>query len=155
MKIGAVIANNRRRAFEVRVGTKRLAFPYAKATPRPTPADPVDSAVADEELAREAISFTLRSGRQGFVHLDQVLAYNKDPTFEREQLLYRLTVEAQRRLAATGLSKRELIRRLRTSPSQLYRLLDQTNYQKSVDQVIRLLQVLGCDVKVIVRAKTA
>ncbi len=53
------------------------------------------------------------------------------------------------------LSKREVIRRLGTSATQLYRLLDQTNYRKSVDQVLSLLQVLDCDVDLVVRAKTA
>jgi hypothetical protein len=35
------------------------------------------------------------------------------------------------------------------------RLLDQTNYRKSVDQVLALLQVLNCDVDLVVRTKTA
>jgi hypothetical protein len=51
--------------------------------------------------------------------------------------------------------RREIIRRLGTSPAQLYRLLDQTNYRKSVDQLLRLLQVLDCDVDLVVRAKGA
>lgn len=33
----------------------------------------------------------------------------------------------------SALSKREVIRRLRTSAAQFYRLLDQINYRKSVD----------------------
>jgi len=45
-------------------------------------------------------------------------------------------------------------RRLGTSTAQLYRLLDQTNYRKSVDQVLALLQVLDCDVDLVVRSKT-
>jgi hypothetical protein len=64
-------------------------------------------------------------------------------------------VEAQKRIADTALSKREIIRRLRTSPAQLYRLLDQTNTPKSVDQMLALLQVLNCDVDLVVRKKTA
>jgi hypothetical protein len=39
--------------------------------------------------------------------------------------------------------------------SSLYRLLDQTNYRKSVDQLLRLLKVLDCDVQLVVRAKSA
>ena len=39
------------------------------------------------------------------------------------------------------------LRRQGTSPTQLYRLLDQTNYRKSVDQMLQLLQVLDCDVQ--------
>jgi len=36
-----------------------------------------------------------------------------------------------------------------------YQLLDQTNYRKSVDQLVSLLQVLDCDVDLVVRAKSA
>ena len=50
---------------------------------------------------------------------------------------------------------REISRRLRTSATQLYRLLDQTNTRKSVDQLLALLQVLDCDVDLVVRTKTA
>jgi hypothetical protein len=57
-----------------------------------------------------------------------------------------LTLEAQKRIAESPLSKREIMRRLGTSAAQLYRLLDQTNYRKSVDQVLALLQVLNCEV---------
>ena len=85
------------------------------------------------------------------MHIEQVLEYNKDPAYLRDLLLYKLTLAAQRRVIATALSKREIIRRLGTSPAQLYRLLDQTNYRKSVDQVLHLLHVLDCDVDVIVR----
>jgi hypothetical protein len=42
-----------------------------------------------------------------------------------------------------------------TSPAQFYRLLDQTNYRKSVDQLPRLLQALDCDVDLVVRTKSA
>jgi hypothetical protein len=57
--------------------------------------------------------------------------------------------------ARSPLSKREIVRRLGTSAAQLYRLLDQTNYRKSVDQLLALLQVLNCDVDLVVRTKTA
>jgi hypothetical protein len=46
-------------------------------------------------------------------------------------------------VAKSGLSKHELVRRLKTSPSQLYRLLDPANYTKSMDEMCRLLAVLG------------
>ena len=39
--------------------------------------------------------------------------------------------------------------------TQLYRLLDQTNYEKSIDQLVFLLQILDCDVDPVVRANSA
>ena len=74
---------------------------------------------------------------------------------DRRKRRYRLTLEAQKRIAESPLSKREIMRRLGTSAAQLYRLLDQTNYRKSVDQVLSLLQVLNCEVDLVVRTKTA
>ena len=70
-------------------------------------------------------------------------------------MLHRLTLEARKRIAESPLSKREIVRRLGTSAAQLYRLLNQTNYRKSIGQVLTLLQVLNCDVDLVVRKKTA
>ena len=155
MKIGRVKSNNRRKAFEVTAAGKRLVFPFARLEVPPTADDPIAKVYVDRELGAEGFTYVLKSGREGTVHVEEVLEYNQDPDHLRDLLLYRLTLEAQKRIAATRLAKREIIRRLGTSPTQLYRLLDQTNYRKSVDQLLRLLQVLDCDVQLIVRAKSA
>jgi hypothetical protein len=155
MKIRAVSQNNRKRAFEVTTWNQQLVFPYAKANPPPSPSDPVLHVSVDEELAREGFTYALASGREGSIHVDQVLEYNQDPGYMRDMLLYRLTVEAQKRVEKSALSKREIIRRLGTSPAQFYRLLDSTNYRKSVDRMLLLLHVLDCDVDLVVRAKSA
>jgi len=153
VKIRAVIANNRKKAFEVGTSRKTLVFPYTKAEPQPTPDDKVARVYVDAELARDGFTYVLQSGKEGTVHIEQVLDYNQDPRYLRDMLLYRLTLEAQRRVAASPLSKRELIRRLGTSATQFYRLLDQANYRKSIDQLLALLQILDCDVDLIVRAR--
>jgi hypothetical protein len=155
VKIRSIRHNNRKKVFELRTSTKTLAFPFSKAEPAPTPEDPVTELSIDAEAAREAFSYVLHSGRIGTVHIEQVLEYNQDPNYLRDLLLYRLTLEAQKRIAESPLSKREIVRRLGTSAAQLYRLLDQTNYRKSIDQVLTLLQVLDCDVDLVVRTKTA
>ncbi len=97
----------------------------------------------------------LESGKEGTVHSEQVLEYNQDPHYLRDVLVYKLTIEAQKRVSASPLSKREMIRRLGTSATQFYRLLDQTSYSKSVDQLLTLLHVLDCDVDLLVREKTS
>ena len=48
---------------------------------------------------------------------------------------YNLTVEALDRIDASPLSRREIIRRLGTSPAQFYRR-SATNYRKSVDKML-------------------
>lgn len=155
MKIRSVRFNNRKKAFEVRTASRTLSFPYAKAYPKPGPGDPVRAASVDKELGEEGFTYSLESGQEGSIHIEQVLEYNQDPGYLRNILLYNLTLEAQKRIERSPLSKREIIRRLGTSAAQLYRLLDQTNYRKTVDQLLSLLQVLDCDVQLVVRAKTA
>lgn len=155
MKIRSVKLNNRKKAFEVRTYSKVLAFPFVKADPPPTSIDPVAMVTVDEELGREGFLYTLESGVEGTVHIEQVLEYNQDPGYLRELLLYKLTIEAQKRVKESALSKREIIRRLGTSATQFYRILDQTNYRKSVDQVLNLLHVLECEVDLVVRVKSA
>ena len=155
MKIRSVKTNNRRKAFEVRTHSRTLSFPYIKAEPRPTAIDPVDRVTVDRELAREGFTYVLKSGDEGTIHIEQVLEYNQDPGYLRDILLYRLTLEVQKRVEASDLSKREIIRRLGTSAAQFYRLLDQTNYRKSVDQLLNLLHILDCDVDLVVKTKSA
>jgi len=152
MKIRSVKANNKKKLFEAKVAAKNYGFPYAKAKPAPMPQDPITRIFVDKELGREALTYELESGT---VHIEQVLEYNQDPNYLRDLLLYKLTLEAQKRIAASPLAKREIVRRLGTSATQLYRLLDQTNYEKSVDQLVSLLQILDCDVELVVRAKSA
>ena len=155
MKIRAVSHNNRKKVFEVKASTKTFVFPYSKVDPQPTAENPIERVLVDQELEREGFTYTLKSGGGGTVHIDQVLEYNQDPGYLRDTLLYKLTVEAQKRVEVSPLSKREIIRRLGTSATQFYRLLDQTNYQKSVDQLLSLLHILDCDVDLVVRAKSA
>lgn len=155
MKIRSVSANNRRKAFEAITSKGAYVFPYAKANPRPTSEDAIVGLFVDPELGREAFTYALASGREGSVHMDQVLDYNQDPAYLRDALLYQLTVEAQKRVAASPLAKREIVRRLGTSATQFYRLLDQTNTHKSVDRLLALLHVLDCEVELVVREKRA
>jgi hypothetical protein len=155
MKIRTVHPDNRKKAFEVVTYTKRYSFPYAKLKVRPSRQDPVKRVCVDAELGNEAFTYELASGVEGTVHIDQVLDYNRDPRYMRDLLLYKLTLAAQQRVKKTALSKRELIRRLETSPAQFYRLLDQTNYSKSIDQLMVLLGILDCDVDLIVKRKRA
>lgn len=151
MKIKRVVANNRKKAFEMDVNGKHLIFPYANLRLKPDTNNRIADAKADPELGNEAFTYKLENGDEDSIHVDQVLEYNKDPNYLRDMLLYKLTIEVQKRLKASNLSHREIFRRLGTSASQFYRLLDQTNYKKSVDQMLSLLSVLSCEVDIIVR----
>lgn len=153
MKIKKVLLNNRKKAFEVATYGKDYLFPYAKLQVPPSREDPIARVYVDKELGNEAFTFELQSGTEGTVHIDHVLEYNRDPRYTRDALLYKLTLAARQGVENSPLSKREIIRRLGTSPAQLYRLLDQTNYKKSMDQLMALLHVLDCEVDLVVNEK--
>lgn len=154
MKIRKVEANNRKAEFRVVTSSgDTYVFPYVKAEPPPGSDDKVEQVVADRELGREAFTYLLESGEEGSVHIEQVLEYNQDPTYLSELLLYKLTLEVRERADASGLSRRELARRLGTSLAQLYRLLDPANTRKSLNQMVALLHALDCDVDIVVTGK--
>jgi hypothetical protein len=155
MKIRKVTFNNRKKAFEVETFRNSYLFPYAKLEIAPSKENPIQNVIVDRELANEAFTYELESGDEGTVHIDHVLEYNRDPRYLRDQLLYKLTLAAQDGVRHSSLSKRELIRRLGTSPAQFYRLLDQTNYKKSLDKLLALLHVLDCEVDLIVNRKSS
>jgi|SRR5665213_22996 len=146
MKILSVSANGRRRAFEVQTRGRTYLFPYSKALPMPSGADPVANVAPDPELGNEAFTYTLVSGREGSIHIDSVRELSHDPKYMAELLLYRLSVEAQNRMSSSGRTARDIARALNTSPAQLYRLTDPTNYSKSFPQLISLLNYLGANV---------
>jgi hypothetical protein len=152
MKIKKVIHNNRK-AFEVATYCRRYLFRYARLEIQPSRQNPINEVHVDKELDNEAFTYELESGAEGTVHLDHVLEYNRDPRYMRDLLLYNLTLSAKERVTRSSLSKRELIRRLGTSPAQFYRLLDQTNYKKSIDQLMTLLHILDCEVEFVVKKK--
>jgi len=153
MKIKKVVVNNRKQAFEIATYRKDFLFPFAKLEIAPSKENRVLRVYVDQELDKEAFTYELELGDEGTVHIDEVLDYNRDPRYLRDLLLYRLTLAAQDRAKCSPLSKREMIRRLGTSPAQFYRLLDQTNYRKSIDQLMALLHVLDCEVDLVVKTK--
>ena len=151
MKITKVIPNNRRKAFEVHTRRKAYGFPYAQVRPRPTSRNKVVHVQVDDDMGRDGFVYVLDSGEQGACHIDHVLEYNRDPAYAADMLLYKLTLWAQEAVRKSDLSTRELIRRLGTSPAQFYRLLDQTNYRKSMRQLLALLHLLDWDVDVVLK----
>lgn len=153
MKIRTVSYNNRKKAFEVTMGSRRYVYPYSRADRGVKPGEMVREVHVDEELGREGFTYVLDSGREGTVHAEQVLDYNEDPGYLHDALVYRLTVEARTRLEGSPLSRREIIRRLGTSATQFYRLIDPTNTRKSFGQLLALLHILDCEVDVVVRKR--
>ncbi len=143
MKIEQVTINNKKRALQIETRKGSFGLPFSRLPLKPTAKNRIRTVFVDAELAHRGVTYVLESGKEDSVHLDAFLDYNRDPEFMRDMTLHELTVKAVKLTEESGLSKHELTRRLRTSPSQLYRLLDTANYRKSVDEMLRLLAVLG------------
>ncbi|HVB00219.1 MAG TPA: hypothetical protein VNE42_03025 [Acidimicrobiales bacterium] len=154
MKITGVVANNHRHVFEVQTRSKVFTFPYSKVEPSPSTLNRIVEILIDPELGQEGFTYKLTSGAEGSIHIDNVLEYNSDPSHMADLALYKLTVEAREKFEVSGLSAREVARLLGTSTTQLYRLLDTTNYSKPLRQMILLLWVLGFEVDLNLREVT-
>ncbi len=143
MKIQKVAVNNRKKAVEIETRKGTLSLPFSRLPLKPSAKNKIKAIAVDAELGNEAVTYVLESGRAESVHLDAFLDYNRDPDFLRDLTLHKLTLDAVALVRKSDLSKHELVRRLSTSPSQLYRLLDPANKKKSLDEMLRLLAVLG------------
>lgn len=154
MKIRRVVVNRRKAQFElITANGREYPFPFSLLRPKLIAPDRIVEAYPDPELGKECFTFTRASGEEDSIHLDTVLEYNRDPHYMSELALHELTCRAIEKVEGCGLSRREIARRLGTSLPQLYRLLDPTNYSKSIDQTIALLYVLGCEVSIAVKRR--
>ena len=149
MRIRNITANNKKKSFEIKTSKGQFEFPFSRLRLLPSKHNKIRSVYADPELDKKAFTYVLENGAEDSVLLDAVLAYNKDPDFLKQMLLYRLSIKAKELLKTKKVSKREVMRRLNTSPTQFYRLIDQTFYGKTIDQMIRLLAALDCPVDLV------
>jgi len=151
MKISRVSINNRRKEFLIATRSgATYSYPYAEADPQPDSENRIGEVFVDKDLGSEAITFVLNSGEEGSIHVEQFLEYNQDPNYMAKLLIYNLTLEARKGIETCNLSRRQLAKRLKTSLSQLYRLLDPANSSKSINQLVALLHVLNCKVDLVV-----
>lgn len=153
MKIKSVEFNNRRKVFTVKTARGEFEFPYSKSDPPPVRGNYVREAFVDPELGNEAFTYVLDSGKEGSIPLDAILEYNEDPDLMNELLMYNLTLALKKAMENRSMSKREIIKRLGTSPAQFYRILESNSSGKSLGQISRLLYLLDYDLELIIRDK--
>ncbi len=149
MKVKRVNANNRKKAFEIVTTRGTYDFPYSRLLLRPSGKDPIREVYPDAEIGGDGFTYRLASGKADTIVLDQVREYARDPEYLRQTLLFKMTITAQKKLKTLGVSKREIMRRMGTKPAQFYRLLDQANTGKTIDQMLKLLTALDCPVDVV------
>lgn len=103
----------------------------------------VVEASPDNESGRHSFYFDLENGVREFVPFDQPLHIVQNPEYVRQQTLYEVTKQLNVFIQKSKIPKRELARRLKTSLSQLSRLLDTTNYKKELSRLIELAAMLN------------
>ncbi len=146
MKIKEVKINNRKKCFELTAADRIWLFPFSKLNLKPGPKNRIATVSVDTDFGDEGFTYALDSGKEATVPMDAVLEYNKHPEHMRDILLYQLTVDAKKIIAQKGIAKNEIIRRMDTSQTQFYRLIDTANYHKTIDQMVKLLAALDCQV---------
>lgn len=147
-KIKSVTFNNKSRAVTIQISVGPLDLPYSKLMLKPSSRNSIVAAYVDKELAQRCITYTLKDGREDSVPIEAFWEYNRDPDYMREIELYKLTVKAISLVKASNLSKRFICPQMGTSLSQLFRLLDLTNQKKTIDQMLRLITILGADFEI-------
>lgn len=148
MKIRDVSINNRKKCIEIETAKGSYSLPFSRLRLIPTFSNKIANIFVDPELARECITYTLESGVEDSVPLDAFLDYNREPEYMRKATLHNLTIQALELADNSKLSKREIARKLKTSPAQLYRLLDTANYAKTIDTMLKLISSLGYDFEI-------
>ena len=150
MKVKKVVANNRKKAFEITTSKGNYEFPYSRLEVPPSDRDPLVEVFPDREVAFDGFTYRLMSGKEDTILADRLLDYAKDPEYVRTMILFKLTLKARDRIKELGVSKREVIRRMGTTPTQFYRLMDKDNLSKTIDQMVKLLSALDCSVNFVV-----
>ena len=152
VKIRRVAINRRKKTFDVDLGRSRYSIAFARLDPRPTADDPVEEANIDpRSRARGSCTGSRRGPRALCSRIKS--SVKQKIRYLRRILLHRVTVEARDRLTASGICKRgggpEAGRLSRPALPAARR----PNQRKSVDQMLRLLQVLDCGVDLVVRSR--
>lgn len=107
----------------------------------------------DEELGRQAATFVLANGTRGDLPADLVLYYC-DPAYDWSPI-NQLKRVLRTKLEASKLSVRVLADALRTSPSQVARLLEENRGSKQLVQLLKLAELAGYRVTFTLKRKPA
>ena len=147
MKIKTVAWNNRKKSLTFETTRGNMELPYSKLRLKPSIENPIVRAYGDPELGMQGFTYHLVNGQEDTLPANALLEYNGDLSYWRQMTLYKMTLQANDLIKHSHTPKRELCRRLKTSPAHLYRLLDTAFYGKTIDQMLLLLAALDCKVE--------
>ena len=107
----------------------------------------------DQELMRQGATFVLADGSRGDLPADLVLYYC-DPSYDWSPI-NQLKRIVRDKLDASQLSVRVLADALKTSPSQVLRLLEENRGSKQLVQLLKLAELAGYRVTFTLKRKPA
>jgi hypothetical protein len=111
------------------------------------------SIAIDRELGSQAVSFTLEDGSKGDFPADFVLYYC-DPTYDWSSI-NQLKRALKDQLGKSKLSVRVVADALKTSPSQVMRLLQENKISKQIAQLFRLAELAGYKIEFSLKKRKA
>jgi hypothetical protein len=97
----------------------------------------------DREVGNHSFYFILENGYKDYVPFDQPLHIVQNPDYILEETLYKMTGQLNKFIVSSRISKRQLARLLKTSVSQLNRILDPANYKKDIGRLIEIAALLN------------
>jgi len=107
----------------------------------------------EKELASQGVSYVLQDGTKGDFPSDLVL-YHCDPSYDWSPI-NQLKRALKDELGKSKLSVRVLADALRTSPTQVVRLLEENRASKQLLQLFRLAELAGYRIEFRLRKKPA
>lgn len=111
------------------------------------------SITIDRELGNQGVSFILTDGTKGDFPADFVL-YHCDPSYDWSPI-NQLKRALKDKIAISNLSVRVMADALKTSPSQVVRLLQENTASKQLLQLFQLADLAGYQVEVNLKKKKA
>jgi len=150
--------NYRKRVLEITLregrATRKYNLPFAAFEDKKIHAKNRFASIAiDRELGDQAASFVLEDGTRGDFPADFVL-YHCDPSYDWSPI-NQLKRALKDRIGSAKLSVRVLAGALRTSPSQVVRLLQEDKISKQLLQLFRLAELAGYQVEFNLKKKKA
>ena len=150
--------NYRKRVLEITLREKRTAkkynLPFAMFEDKKIGSKNRFASIAiDRELGDQAASFVLEDGTRGDFPADFVL-YHCDPIYNWGPI-NQLKRALKSKIGASKLSIRVLADALKTSPSQVVRLLEENKVSKQLLQLFKLAEIAGYRVEFNLKKKKA
>jgi hypothetical protein len=157
-KFEEIKPNYRKKVLEIKLQegrkTKKYSLPFAVLGDKKIHSKNRFTSIAiDPELGNQAASFVLEDGSKGDFPADLVL-YHCDPSYDWSPI-NQLKRTLKDKLARSELSVRVIADALKTSPSQVGRLLQENKMSKQLLQLFRLAQLAGYEVQFNLKKKKA